>query len=180
MSLARLVLCLCGSAALLAEQRPRIIAPVANGRIRPLAHTSLGAISASPSTISFTATDPSLGSVPGSSAATVNWTTSSGASNRTWTLQVQAAATSFTNCATVPTSAVTVTCGSVTGGTAGACGPAVTLSTTGQQVASGAEVSGANDPYSVTLSFSLTDSWSYIAEQSPSCTLTITYTVDAP
>jgi hypothetical protein len=93
-------------------------------------------------------------------------------------LKVLAAATSFTNCATVPRSAVRVTCTGVAGGTAGACGGAITLSGAGQQVASGKEATGAGKAYSVTLSFSLTDSWSYIAGSS--CTLSLTYTVTAP
>jgi hypothetical protein len=52
------------------------------------------------------------------------------------------------------------------------------LSGAGQQVASGKEAAGAGKAYSVTLNFSLTDSWSYIAGSS--CTLSLSYTVTAP
>jgi hypothetical protein len=53
----------------------------------------------------------------------------------------------------------------------------VPLSTSAQQVASGNEASGSNKAYSVTLNFTLADSWSYIANSS--CTLSLTYTVNA-
>jgi hypothetical protein len=160
-----------------AEPKAHIVGQ--SNRILPMA-TSLSAISASPGTISFTATDPDLGTVSGNSTATVSWTTSGGSAASTWNLKVHAAAASFTNCATVPRSAISVTCGGVTGGTAGNCGGAITLSGASQQVASGKEAAGANQPYSVTLNFTLADSWSYIAKQSPSCTLSLTYTVTAP
>ena len=160
-----------------ADQKGHIV--VQANRIMPMA-TSLSAVSASPGTISFTATDPDLGSVAGSSAATVSWTTSGGSAASTWNLKVHGNPASFTNCATVPRSAITVTCGGVTGGSAGTCGGAITLTGTGQQIASGKESTSANAPYSVTLHFTLADSWSYIAKQSPSCTLTLTYTVTAP
>lgn len=160
----------------IADQKTRKIISGA-GPIVPLTAT-VGTLTASPATISFTATDPDLGSVAGSAASTASWTTSSGSTTSAWNLQIQAAAASFTGCATVPMSAVTVTCGSVTGGTSGACKPAITLSTTAQQVATGNESASTNAPYSVTLSFSLADSWKYIAKSS--CTLTLTYTVTAP
>jgi hypothetical protein len=147
--------------------------------IMPLA-TSVATITATPSTISFTATNPDLGSVAGSSASTVSWKTTGGSSSSTWNLKVQAAATSFTNCATVPMSAVTVSCSSVTGGSSGACATSFALSTTAVQVASGKESTASNATYSVNLNFTLADSWQYIAKQSPSCTLTLTYTVTAP
>src|SRR5580700_6162244 len=138
-----------------AQQKAHIVVPAS--RVLPMA-TTLSAISASPGTISFTAADPDLGSDAGSSSATVSWSTSGGSAASTWTLKVHAAAANFANCATVPRSAVTVTCGGVSGGSAGACGGAITLSGTGQQVASGKESTSTNAPYSVTLSFTLTDS----------------------
>jgi len=160
-----------------AQQKAHIVVPAS--RALPMA-TTLSAISASPGTISFTATDPDLGSASGSSSATVSWSTSGGSAASTWNLKVHAAAASFTNCATVPRSAIKVTCGGVTGGSAGSCGGAITLSGTSQQVASGKESASNGASYSVTLNFTLADSWSYIAKQSPSCTLSLTYTVTAP
>jgi hypothetical protein len=159
-----------------AQKKASVVVP---NRILPMAGpTTMSAVTASPGTISFTATDPDLGSVSGSSAATVSWTTSSGTAANTWNLKVNAVAASFTGCATVPRSAVTVTCGGVTGGSAGTCGGGFTLTGAGQQIASGKESTGNNAPYSVTLNFTLADSWSYIAKSS--CTLTVTYTVTAP
>lgn len=159
-----------------AQQKGHVV--VQANRILPLAATSMSAVSAAPGTISFTATDPDLGSVAGNSVATVSWTTSNGSAANTWNLKLHANPASFTGCATVPRSAITVTCGGVTGGTAGACGGPLTLTGAGQQIASGKESTSNNAPYSVTLSFNLADSWSYIAKSS--CTLTVTYTVTAP
>jgi hypothetical protein len=78
----------------------------------------------------------------------------------------------------VPVSAVKVTCANVTGGSFGTCAAGVTLSTTGQNVAGGLESTANNAPYSVTLNFTLADSWSYIANSS--CSISLTYTVTAP
>ena len=160
-----------------AQQKAHIVVPAS--RVSPMA-TTLSAVTASPATISFTATDPDLGPFTGSSSATVSWTTSGGAAASTWTLKVQAAAATFASCATVPTSAVTAMCTGVAGGTGGACtgGSGFALSTAGQQVASGKEATGAGKSYSVTINFTLADSWSYIAKSS--CTLSLTYTVTAP
>jgi hypothetical protein len=161
--------------------KSRVVARAVNGGgLQAGPATSLTPVSAAPGTISFTATDPDLGSVSGSSASTVSWTTTGGSSATTWNLQVKGGAAAFTNCATVPTSAVTATCSSVTGGTAGACKPAITLSTVGQQVATGKESASSGAPYSVSINFTLADSWAYIAKTSPVCTLTLTYTVTAP
>jgi len=96
-----------------------------------------------------------------------------------WTLTAQAGAASFTGCATVPASAVTVTCASTSvtgGGGTGSCSGSFTLSSSPQQVAGGLE----GNSYTVTLNFKLTDRWRYIAATTPSCTLTLTYTVNAP
>ena len=162
-------------------QKSRVVARAVNGGgLQAGPATSLTPVSAAPGTISFTATDPDLGSVAGSSASTVSWTTTGGSAATTWNLKVHAATASFTNCATVPTSAITVTCTSVTGGTAGACKPAITLSTASQQVATGKESASASAPYSVSMNFTLADSWAYIAKTSPACTQTLTYTVTAP
>jgi hypothetical protein len=163
---------------LFAQAKPRVVVP--SNRVLPMAGgTTLSAISASPSTISFAATDPDLGSDAGSSAATISWTTSGGSSGNTWNLSVKATTANFTSCATVPTSAVTAKCTGVTGGSGGACGASVPLSTSAQQVASGKEAGGpGNKPYSVTINFTLADSWSYIANSS--CSLSLTYTVNAP
>jgi hypothetical protein len=160
------------------QQQTRIVVP--SSRVMPLGggSTTLSAISATPSTISFTSTDPDLLTVSGNSAATINWTTSNGSPSQTWTLTVQATSSSFASCSTVPASAVTATCTGVTEGKSGSCSAAFPLSTVAQQVASGKEDNATNAPYTVTLNFTLTDSWSYIAN--PSCSLTLTYIVTAP
>ena len=143
---------------------------------------AVGTITASPSTITFTATDPDLGSVSGSSPATVSWTVSGGNNNNNWTLTVQAVGTSFSGCGTVPASAVTVACSSATvsgGSGTGVCSGAFQLSTVPQQAAGGNEGNGSRS-YTATLNYTLVDSWRRVAALSPPCTLTLTYTVNAP
>lgn len=139
-------------------------------------------LTVSPATISFSATNP--GTVPvvsGSSTVKATWTAQGSGGTNTWTLTVRAAASTFTNCATVPVSAVTVSCSaaSISGGGTAGCGGSFPLSTTAQTVASGTD-SNVNRNYSVTLNFTLADSWSYIAETSPACTLSLTYTANVP
>jgi hypothetical protein len=139
-------------------------------------------LSVSPATINFSATNP--GTVPvvaGSATATASWSTLSiGGGN--WTLTVQAASPAFANCPTVPVSAVTVSCSSATVaglGGSGACAGSFPLSTTPQVVASGAEgIVSLN--YSVIIGFTLADSWKYIAETSPACSIALTYVANVP
>jgi hypothetical protein len=144
-------------------------------------------MSASPSSISFTSTDPDLGTVAGSAAATVTFSMFFGTASNTWTLSVSSASSTFTggSCTTIPASAITATCSSVSdssfGGTAatGACGAAAKLSTTGKTIVSGSEGT-IFDTLTVTVNFTLSDSWAYIAATSPTCPLSITYTLNAP
>ena len=141
-----------------------------------LGFTTISNTTITPASITFSATDPTNRPVvSGSSAAVVSWTTT-GSFFGTWNLAVSAPA-SFTSCPTIPISAVTVSCGSVTGGTGGACGGSSALSTAGVQMASGTQGLLLAANYSVNLNFTLQDSWKYIA--SSSCSLTLTYTITA-
>ena len=172
------VLCVCGGVVLSASQKGRAVAGV--NRVLPMAGAAtVGTVTASPATISFTATDPDLGAVSGNSAGIVHWTTTNGSGSSTWNLSVRSTASSFANCGTAPASAVTVQCGSVTGGTGGSCKPGFKLTTSNQVIASGNESTGANANYWTSVTFTFTDSWSYIARQTPSCSLSLTYTVTA-
>ncbi len=138
-------------------------------------------------TISFSATNPAtLPVVTGSPQATATWSAHGSGGGNTWTLKVNAAATTFTKCSTVPVSAVTVTCSaatvtSATGahGATAACAAAFPLSTTATTVASGADANNALN-YSVTITFTLADKWKYIAEMSPACTSALSYTANVP
>jgi hypothetical protein len=151
--------------------RPALAAPL------PLAlNFTLGV---SPSTVSFSATDPDTPLVAGNSPTTVFWAVKGTNFGDAWNLSLSSAATTFTNCSTVPISAVTVTCTTATaggGGATAACSAASTLSTTPTVVASGTE-GGSNivRNYSVTLTYRLADQWKYSAQMSPQCTLNITY-----
>ncbi len=155
-------------------RKPRIIA-------QPTAKAANFTLNVSPATITFNATNPNNAPVvAGSSTASLSWSTLSSGGN--WTVTVQASSPTFTNCPTVPISAVTVTCASATIGSLGgsaSCAGAFPLSTTAMQVAGGAEgVLALN--YSVTINFTLSDRWKYIAETSPACSLTLTYNANVP
>lgn len=129
-----------------------------------------------PTSVLFTATDPDSPLVAGNSTTTVTWNVA-GALLQAWSLSLSSAAATFTNCPTVPISAVTVTCNSATvDGFFGSanCGAASPLSNSPVTVASGRNGLGTAN-YSVTLSYRLTDQWKYIARTSPQCTLNITY-----
>jgi hypothetical protein len=141
--------------------------------VNPAAGVALN-MSATPASITFQGTDPDSSTVAGSSAATVTWV--GFGSTASWNLTVQAPSTTFQGCPTVPVSAVRVSCSSaaVTGGGTAACAASTTLSTTPQIVASGNQ--GFFSSYTVTLTFTLTDSWKFIAETSPQCSLSVTYT----
>ena len=138
-------------------------------------------LTVSPATITFNAHNPgTLPVVAGSSAATASWSALGSGNN--WSLTVQAGSSTFANCSAVPISAVTVSCSSVNVfglGGSGSCAGPFPLSTTPQLVASGSE-GLVSLTYSVTLSFTLADSWKYIAETSPACSLSLTYTATVP
>ena len=153
----------------------RTTAALASARLRPLATVSN--MTVTPSTITFVASDPDLGVA--SRAVTVAWTATGGVNP--WTLKGMASSTTFTGCATVPVSAVTMTCTSATAPLLGSatCSGASQLSTTAVQIAGGNEaLLGGN--YTVNLTLTLADSWKYIAKQIPPCTLTLTYTANLP
>ena|SRR5579871_734029 len=138
-------------------------------------------VNVSPATISFAAVNPdSTPVVSGSAPAAVTWQNLD-FNQGNWTLTVQAAGAGFTSCPSLPLSAVTVSCSSVTttiGGT-GNCAAAFPLSTTAQTVASGTQ-SFLTYSYSVNVNFTLADNWKYIAETSPSCSLSLSYTANVP
>ena len=76
-------------------------------------------------------------------------------------------------------SAVTVSCsGATAGGSGGSgtCGSSFPLSTSLQPIAGGVEGDGTN-MYTTTLTFTLAESWRYMAN--PSCSLNLTYSVNA-
>jgi hypothetical protein len=145
-----------------------------------LAQATVSALTATPGTISFSASNPNSGVAAGSSTASLNWTLQGGLNLQTWTVSVQATAGNFSGCSTVPVSAVTVSCtGASVGGGAGTgtCRGPFTLSTVAQPVASGAQ-GLLTQAYSVQINYTLADSWRYVANSA--CTLSLTYTVNAP
>ena len=165
-----------------AAGRPVTPAPKLRPMANPAPQTANFTPTATPATISFNAINPATEpTVAGSSTATISWTVSS-TSISSWTLKIKANAAWFTNCSTVPLSAVTVSCASASIGGAGTatCSNPLALSTTAQQVAGGSLGSYGSHTYTVTINFTLADSWKYIAETSPACSLSLTYTANVP
>ena len=156
-------------AMLAATPQPASLASVIIGP-QPLTVTA-GTVTVTPATISFTAPNPTANpTVAGSASAVLHFTLAAGAS--TWNVKVSAPA-SFTNCSTVPVTAITAsaTCTTVTGTSSCTSGA---LSTGGTQIASGNKTGGAA-AFTITIAFTLADSWAYIA--SSACSLALTYSV---
>ncbi len=146
--------------------------------VHPLADFT---VTVNPATVSFTATNPnSAPVVAGSATSTVSWVYAPSGKGP-WKLTVQAAGGSFSNCSTVPVSAVTVSCATVAvnHGGSGSCAGPFPLSPSAQNVAAG-NLQPNSDTVTITLNFTLADSWKYIAESSPSCSLSLAYTATVP
>ena len=139
---------------------------------------SLGAVTATPNPASISATDPDTNPSSSSNSVTVRWPQTGGSTTNPWTLKV--AAPSFTGCSTVPISAITVTCDSVSADNinswTGACASAGPLTTTGTMVAGGQEGKPASRNITVQLHYVFADSWKYVGG---TCPATLTYTVTA-
>lgn len=147
---------------------------------------TVSVFTASPSTISFTSSDPGA---EVTAAGSVLARILQPALNERWQLKIHASASTLTHCTSVPVSAITVSCGSVDaqGGLlfhpTGSCAASVPLSVTPTVIASGKQGDGgivlnlSPDVYSVNLSFKLTDSWAYRGANSPACSVDLTYTL---
>ncbi len=113
----------------------------------------------------------------------VGWRVTGGSNVQTWTLSVRGpAGGSFTNCATVPNSAVRVNAPSGTvsgGGGTYVAGGQITLTSADQQIASGKEGNGTRN-YTANVTYTIVDAWRFIPSTAVNCTLSVTYTVNAP
>ena len=126
----------------------------------------------SPTSNTINASDPdSIAST--STTTTANWTISNGNKNTNWSLAVQASASTMQNCTQVQVSAIQVACSSVS---LGSCASPFQLSTAPQTIATGGASNG-NALYQVQFQLSFADSWSYVAASSPSCTVTLQYSL---
>jgi hypothetical protein len=157
--------------------------PLPGAPIFPLLRVAVGylvtvsGVVASPNPSSISATDPDNNPTPNSSSVTVVWTQGSGSTNKTWNIKV---ATPSSGCSTVPISAITVTCDSVTAtnttGWSGTCSAAAALTTSGTQIASGYEGSSTSRNITVILHYTFADSWKFVGG---TCSPVLTYTVTA-
>jgi hypothetical protein len=126
--------------------------------------------SVTPSSVTFTSSNPA-GSVTGApSTTTVSFTTSG--SPAAFTVHVKAVTAKFTGCNTPPASAVTVSCSSASGVT---CAGAAALSNTGNGTTA-ATGSGNHSPASFVITYNFQDSWKYLQGASCSISTQITYT----
>lgn len=132
---------------------------------------------ATPSTLSFSSANPDGTSTK---QATLTYGIDGGANGDAWTLTVSGSSSTFTNCSFLPVSAVRVACGSVSvvGGGTGTCNSQFNLSTSPVTVASGFQTGG-HDDYTILVNYTLVDAWKYPGKISPSCALTLNYTVAA-
>jgi len=145
------------------------------------AATTITRLTISPSTITFSSSNPNVTPRNGNSTATIQWNMQ-GNATALFSLTVQAASSSMSGCAAVPVSAIEVQCTAFTTGANGASGSCnsgrFALSTSPQTIASGAKQgNGQSGNTAATVSFTFTDAWKYPA--SSSCSLQLTYTVNA-
>lgn len=165
-----------------AESTPIVKMIVKRGASTPNATTggrfySITSFTASPSSISFTANNPNAATVAIGATNTIAWTATQCINNLTWKITVKASTSSLTNCSTVPISAaIAATCSSSVnlGGTA-TCHTPLTLTTSEQTLVDGLEGSGTCSG-TTSVTYTLNESWRYIAASSPTCSTTITYT----
>ncbi len=164
--------------------RTAVVPPVVRPGMAKIATVRANAnfsLTITPATISFTGTNPtSAPVVAGSAAASVTWSNSNPSAGN-WNLTVLSSSPTFTNCPSIPLSAVTVSCTSsaVTPNGSATCSAPFALSTSAQQVVGGHQ-SAATSNYAVNLTFTLADSWKYIAETNPSCSLSLSYLATVP
>ena len=139
--------------------------------------------STSPAAIRFTANNPG-GTIAGSATALLDMNVPN-QNHNPWTITVQAAASTM-NCGTataVPVSAIRVTCsgayhpGSHQG--SAACSGAFALSSGSAQTIVSGTLSTTNGDYGATVTFTLNDSWNYIATTGQSCSVNINYVATA-
>ena len=145
-----------------------------------LAATQIHQQAVSPTTITFTGTDPDSPNL--TVPVSLTFRTTAGANNLTWQAAVQATSgANLVGCPnTIPIGKIQVSCSStsVANGGTGVCSGSFNLSTGLLTIASGLEGTGNATPYTVNLNFTLTDSWRYIATNT-SCTVSLNYQITA-
>lgn len=139
---------------------------------------SVGTFTYSPSTLTFTSSDPDVVATSPLATIFVNMTGPIG--GKPWNLKVQASSSTLGNCASVPTSAISAVCGSFAPGgngnnPTGACAGSFPLSTSLQTVASGVQGDGGSDTFTITMTYRFTDAWKYPGATSPACSLSLSY-----
>ncbi len=148
----------------------------------PAGTAKIHQLAVSPPAISFAGSDPDAGSVAASQPAVVIFRISGGDASREWSLSVSAASPFFLNCGTVPASAVSVRCQSAgvspPDGTA-ECAPPFRLSSTPQRIAGGRQGGRGVQQYLITVTFSFSESWGYVAQIAPPCMLSLNYAAEA-
>lgn len=131
-----------------------------------------------PAGATIMSSDPDMAPPP--QTVSILWNGGPGSTPGPWNLSVRAVSAEFSNCPTVPLTAVTVACSSAMvsgGGGTGTCSAASSLSTHPVPVAGGIQGHG-NRNYIVNLTLTFADAWRYPATVNPQCLLSLSYTVD--
>lgn len=148
------------------------------------AQTRIAQFVITPTQLSFTAIDPDQGGpAPQSTAATFRLLGPNVQSP--WTLYVESESASMSGCGSIPASALKVTCTSAShdsGNNSGKayCAASPVAVSTSRAVAAYGNQGNRDHNVRVDLQVTMADSWRYQAALSPSCTISLRYTVDAP
>jgi hypothetical protein len=165
--------------------RPVIVSNVSKAPVHSAIEVTTSvnfSVTVAPATVTFNATNPtSAPAVAGSGLTTVTFPDPNSTAGN-WSLSVNALAASFTNCGSVPVSAVQVICATAaaTHAGTGTCKGSFALSTSPQTVATGTVTNNSGSVSTITLNFTLADSWKYIASTASSCSLSLIYGAIAP
>lgn len=143
-----------------------------------VAQGAIPGFSGTPGALTISSSNPDGTPTITGSPATVTFWILLGAATRSWRLLINADSSSLVGCPQVPASAIRVTCRSASGNGV-SCGGTYPLSTTPLEIASGDEPP-LWGTITVTLNYSFVDSWRYPASAGQSCSLGLSYTVDAP
>ena len=140
---------------------------------------NISSFTVAPASISFTTSNPDAGQVSISGSTIISHASSGGDSNKALTINIKANTANFTNCATVPVSAIQVaSCSAVvTSSGSGTCLAAPFSLTTGDQALVTGKQPAGSGTSTTTITFTVAESWRYIGAISPLCTLSLTYTI---
>lgn len=131
-----------------------------------------------PTALNFSSVDPDSGLA--SASSTLTWRIRFASGTRLWRLSVKSEAPNVTSCGKIALNSFRVSCTSLAIGKdgTGTCGAPIPLSGFPQVIASGSQ-GDHNYNSTAELQVQFLDSWQYPAAVSPSCSILLTYTIEA-